>query len=260
MLLAIDIGNTSTHFGVFDGAELAAQFRLSTNRNMSADELGIQLRQLLAFSQIAVERLDAAIVCSVVPELDYAYRLAAERYVFVPITFVTRETLHGMPIAVKNPEEVGADRIVDAVGAIERYGGGLIIVDFGTAITLDVVSPEGAYLGGAIAPGLKIALDALFQRTAKLPRIDLVPPGHALGTTTIDCMRSGVFYGYAGLVDGIIDAIRAEITFPTRAVGTGGHINLVKGLSRTLEIFDKELTLHGLRVIHARLQETTKAG
>ena len=260
MLLTIDIGNTSTHFGVFDGDALVAQFRLSTNRNMSADELGIQLRQLLAFSRIEVERLGGAIVCSVVPELDYAYRLAAERYVFVPITFVTRDTPHGMPIRVKNPEEVGADRIVDAVGAIQRYAGGLIIVDFGTAITLDVVSPDGAYLGGAIAPGLKIALDALFQRTAKLPRIDLVPPGHALGTTTIDCMRSGGFYGYAGLVDGIIDAIRAEITFPTRAVGTGGHINLVKGLSRTLEIFDKELTLHGLRVIHARLQETTKAG
>jgi len=253
MLLAIDIGNTSTHFGVFDGGALVAQFRLSTNRNMSADELGIQLRQLLTFSQIAVERLSAAIVCSVVPELDYAYRLAAERYVFVPITFVTRDTPHGMPLQVKHPEEVGADRIVDAVGAVERYGGGLLIVDFGTAITVDVVSPEGAYQGGAIAPGLKIALEALFQRTAKLPRIDLVPPGHALGKTTLECMRSGVFYGYAGLVDGIVDAIRAELDFPTRVVGTGGHITLVKGLSRTLEIFDKELTLHGLQVIHQRL-------
>lgn len=253
MLLAIDIGNTSTHFGVFDGGALVAQFRLSTNRNMSADELGIQLRQLLTFSQIAVERLSAAIVCSVVPELDYAYRLAAERYVFVPITFVTRDTPHGMPLQVKHPEEVGADRIVDAVGAVERYGGGLLIVDFGTAITVDVVSPEGAYQGGAIAPGLKIALEALFQRTAKLPRIDLVPPGHALGKTTLECMRSGVFYGYAGLVDGIVDAIRAELDFPTRVVGTGGHITLVKGLSRTLEIFDKELTLHGLQVIHQRV-------
>lgn len=258
MLLTIDIGNTSTHFGVFDGDELTAQFRLSTNRNMSADELGIQLRHLLAFSDIAVERLSGAIVCSVVPELDYAYRLAAERYVFVPITFVTRDTPLGMPILVRSPEEVGADRIVDAVGAFERYGGGLMIVDFGTAITFDVVSPRGEYLGGAIAPGLKIALDALFQRTAKLPRIDLVPPEHALGRTTIESMRSGVFHGYAGLVDGCVNAIRAEVDFPTRVIGTGGHITLVKGLSKTLEIFDKELTLHGLKVINGRLSGATR--
>lgn len=259
MLLTIDIGNTSTHFGVFDHDQLTAQFRLSTNRNMSADELGIQLRQLLAFSDLSVERLSAAIVCSVVPELDYAYRLAAERYVFTPITFVTRDTAHGMPLLVPHPEEVGADRIVDAVGAFERYGGGLMVVDFGTAITFDAVSPRGEYLGGAIAPGLKIALDALFQRTAKLPRIDLVPPERALGRTTVESMRSGVFHGYAGLVDGCVNAIRAELDFPVRAIGTGGHISLVKGLSKTLEIFDKELTLHGLKVIHDRLASHAKA-
>jgi type III pantothenate kinase len=256
MLLTIDIGNTSTQFGVFEqSGELRSQFRLSTNRNMSADELGIQLVQLLQFSDIRVTDMAEAIVCSVVPELDYAYRVAADRFLDTPITFVTRETPTGMPIRYRHPEEVGADRIVDAVGAYERYHEGLIIVDFGTAITFDVVSPAGEYLGGCIAPGLKIALDALFQRTAKLPRIDLTPPERALGKTTIESMQAGIFYGYAGLVDRIVDELCDEVDFTPRVLGTGGHIRLIEGLSTTVKIFDKELTLHGLRVIHQRQKD-----
>lgn len=256
MLLTIDIGNTSTQFGVFpDHGELHSQFRLSTNRNMSADELGIQLVQLLQFSKVPVETIREAIVCSVVPELDYAYRNAADRFIKVPITFINRDTPTGMDIRYRHPEEVGADRIVDAVGAYERYHEGLIIVDFGTAITFDVVSPDGAYLGGCIAPGLKIALDALFQRTAKLPRIDLIPPERALGGTTVESMRAGIFYGYAGLVDRVVEELCGELEEPPRVIGTGGHIRLIEGLSKTVKSFDKELTLYGLRVIHRRLKQ-----
>jgi len=256
MLLTIDIGNTSTHIGVFDGADLIHQFRLATTRTISGDEIGIQMVQILRFWGIDPTKLGHACACSVVPELDYAYRNAATQYLKLPIEFVTRDTPTGMPILYARPEEVGADRIVDAVGALERYGAGLIIVDFGTAITFDVVSPAGEYMGGCIAPGLKIALDALFQRTAKLPRIDLIPPERALGRTTVESMRAGIFHGYAGLVDGVVDALKTELDFEPCVLGTGGHVRLIDGLSRTLTIFDKELTLHGLRVIHERNRGT----
>jgi type III pantothenate kinase len=149
---------------------------------------------------------------------------------------------------------VGADRIVNAVGAFGRWPGGLIVVDLGTALTFDVVSPRGEYLGGSIAPGLRIAVDALFQRTSKLPRIDLVPPDHALGTTTVESIRSGIFYGFAGLIDGNVNALRRELDFPAKVVGTGGHIFLMRGLSATLEDCDEFLTLNGLRVIATRIQ------
>ena len=253
MLLAVDIGNTSTMFGVYEGRELKTHFRLSTNPNMSGDELGIMLINLLQISHIPCTALDGAIVCSVVPELDFAYRTMATRYLRCPITVVSRDTPTGMPNLYDHPEEVGADRIVNAVGAYEKYKAPLIIVDFGTAITFDVVSPAGEYLGGAIAPGLRIALDALFQRTSKLPRIDLVLPERALGKTTIQSMRAGVFHGYAGLVDGVVDAIRAELDFTPRVVGTGGHIALIAELSRTLEDCDDLMTLEGLRLISERL-------
>jgi type III pantothenate kinase len=261
MLLAIDVGNTHTVFGVYDGDSLAHHFRLSTDYKRTTDEYGILLRELLHDVQLDMKALTAAALDSVVPPVTGVIaRLCEERLGVTPLV-IGPGVKTGMPILYDNPREVGADRIVNGVAGYERFkrepGGphGVIVVDFGTATTFDVVSPRGEYLGGAIAPGVQISTEALFTHASKLPRVDLVAPESAIGKTTVASMQAGILFGYAGLVDGMVGRMRDELEFAPRVLATGGIAQRVAELSRAIEVVDDLLTLEGLRIIHGRNAE-----
>jgi type III pantothenate kinase len=252
MLLVIDVGNTNIVYGLFSAAELLHQFRVETGRGRTADEYAVTLRQLLQMHDVDPRSVDAAIVASVVPALT-------EPMVKLVKTAFGREAMvvgpgirSGMSILYENPREVGADRIVNAVAAFERTKGGVIVVDFGTATTFDCVTPKGEYLGGVIAPGIQISAEALFSRAAKLPRVEIAKPPKVVGRNTLHSMQSGIVYGYVGLVDGLVDRIKAEVGYPCAVIATGGLSPLIAPLSRTIEVVDEELTLVGLRLLYER--------
>jgi type III pantothenate kinase len=252
MLLAVDVGNTQTHFGTFRGDELLEHWRFATVRESTADELGARLRALLELRGVGLADLDASIVSSTVPQLEAEWAAMAKRYLSHEMLVVGPGIRTGMPLRYDNPREIGADRLVNAVAGFAKVGGACIVVDFGTAMTFDPVSARGEYLGGIIAPGVEISLEALTSRAAKLPRIDLVAPRTLIGKTTVDAIRSGVIYGFAGQVDAIVTRLRAELGEDTETIATGGLAASIVPFTDTIDEVDDLLTLTGLKLLHDR--------
>ena len=250
MLLAIDVGNTNTVLGVYEGSRLLHHFRVESARGRTSDEFTVTLRALLEHRGIDPSAISASALACVVPSLAETFcRVVRTAFNHEPMV-VGPGIKTGMPILVDNPNEVGADRIVNAVAGFARYKQALVIVDFGTGTTFDAVTDKGEYMGGAIAPGIDISMDALFSRAAKLPRVELRRPPKVIGKNTIHALQSGLLYGYAGLVDELVSRMTAELAVPTKVVATGGLAFLFEGVSRTLQVVDEFLTLDGLRILY----------
>ena len=244
MLLAIDVGNTQTVLGLFDGESLAEHRRLATEATRTGDELGALLGEMLD-----LDAVDGICLSSTVPALIREFELFAEHWAKAPILVVGPGAKTGIPVRYDNPREVGPDRVVNAIAAKERYGAPCIVVDFGTSTNFDVVSPEGEYVGGVLAPGIEISMDALFARAARLMRVDFVEPPTVIGKSTVHSLQSGLVYGFAGQVDRIVEEIRRELGVEARAVATGGLVEIIVPHSRTIELVDPWLTLEGLRLV-----------
>jgi len=254
MLLALDVGNTNVTIGAFEGARLAARWRLSTAHEQTADEWGILMRNLFALSSLDLAAVDGLIVASVVPPLDAALAQMARDYFAQEALFVTAATDTGLKICYDNPEEVGADRVVNSVAAYRKYGGPCVVVDFGTAITFDAISARGEYLGGLICAGIGITVESLFAKTARLPLVEFREPARLIGSNTVASMQAGLYYGALGMIDGILERLLAELGPQTKTVATGGQARLVVRGSRYLKEVDENLTLEGLRLIWERHQ------
>jgi len=254
MILVLDVGNTNITLGVYKGQDLIAHWRLATVRERTEDELGILIKMLFADKGLDPAQVEGIAISSVVPPLMFALEKMSVKYFgHKPIT-VGPGVKTGLNIKYENPREVGADRIVNAVAALERYGPPLIIVDFGTATTFCVLNESGDYMGGVVAPGIAISTEALFQRAAKLPRIEITRPASVVGRNTVTSMQSGVLYGFAGQVDGIVSRIKTEFDLPFKVVATGGLAGLISAESEQIDIKDDNLTLDGLRLIWDRNQ------
>jgi len=258
MLLVLDIGNTEIELGLFpllgDGTvvpELTAQWRISTSQKQTTDEYGVLMRQLFAMRGLELSAVQGIIVASVVPPLESLVRQMCERYFGIKALFIEPGIKTGMPVHYDNPAEVGADRIVNAVAAYEKCKQSCVVVDFGTATTFDAVSARGEYMGGVIAPGIGISAEALFSHTARLPRVDIKRPPHVIGSNTVHSLQSGLFHGYVGLVDGILERVLAELG-PARVIATGSMAKFIATGSRYLSEIDDALTLTGLRIIWDR--------
>src|SRR5919112_4151494 len=252
MLLVVDAGNTQTHLGTYRDGELVQHWRFATVRDSTADELGAALRNLLALRGMHLEMLDGMIVSSTVPQLRPEYTAMGLQYLDADVKMVGPGLRTGMPIRYDNPHEIGPDRLVNAVAGYDKVGGPCVVVDFGTAVTHDVVSADGEYLGGVIFPGVEISLEALSDRAAALPKIDLVEPRSLVGKSTVDAIRSGMIFGYAAMVDGIVGRLREQLGAETKATATGGLAHVVVPFCDSLDDVDELLTLNGLRLIWER--------
>jgi type III pantothenate kinase len=250
MLLAIDVGNTNVVLGVFDGAELIADFRLHTDERSTGDELGLLIVGLLHSRDIAPDRVTAVVVSNVVPILTRPIEELSQHYFNLAPMLIGPGIRTGMRILAEDPRQVGADRIVNSIAAFRRYSGPAVVVDFGTATTFDAISAAGDYLGGAIAPGLVIGLDALVSHAAKLTRVELVAPPSVIGRNTTASMQAGLVYGYVGLIEGIVSRMKTELGDAARVVATGGLAELIAAQTTAIDTVDQRLTLDGLRIIH----------
>jgi len=253
MLLTIDIGNTNTALGVYEGEKLIAHWRMATANYRTSDEYGVLAREMFSVSGLDHKKIDAIIIASVVPPLNFTFKEMSKNYFAHEAIFIDNKIDAGMPILYNPPTDVGADRIVDAVAAIHLYGKPCIVVDFGTATTFDAINDKGEYLGGVITPGITISSDALFQRAAKLPRVEIKSPERVIGNSTVGSIQSGLYYGYAGLVDGILRRMIAELGEGTHVVATGGLAPLISKASELIDTVDDTLTLEGLRLIYSKL-------
>jgi type III pantothenate kinase len=251
MLLVVDVGNTQTHFGTWHDGELVEHWRFATVRESTADELGAALRSLLELRGVTLDDLSASIVSSTVPQLGPEWATMAGRYLSHEMLVVGPGIRTGMAIRYDNPREIGADRLVNAVAAFEKVKGAVVVVDFGTAITYDPVSAEGEYLGGIISPGVEISMEALTSRAAALPRVDIAPPRSLIGKSTIDAIRSGIVYGFAGQVDTILRRLRAELG-ECETIATGGLSEHIVPFCEEVDVVDDLLTLNGLRLLYER--------
>lgn len=253
MLLAFDVGNTNIVLGAFNGKKLLKFWRIGTDKNKSSDEYGVLIDQLFRYEGMSLSDVRDVMISSVVPTIMYTLEHMALKYCKKEAMIVGPGIKTGMNIKYDNPKQVGADRIVNAVGAYEKYGGPLIIVDFGTATTFCAISKGGEYLGGAITPGIKISSDALFQRADKLPRVELIKPNKVICKNTVSSMQAGIVYGYVGLVDYIVNKMKKELEDPdTKVIATGGLSTLIISESSSIDVVDKLLTLDGLRIIYER--------
>jgi type III pantothenate kinase len=250
MLLAIDVGNTHTVAGVYQGADLLHHWRVSTDRSATVDELAATHEGILQLRGGSLTALDHMVVASVVPTLTAGYQELAARYLDRPALLIGPGVRTGMALAIDNPHELGADRIANAVAAYRRYGGPCLVVDFGTSTNFDAVSADGAFLGGAIAPGIEISVEALIDRAARLFKVDLVAPERAVGKSTVESLQSGIVFGTVAMVDGLVSRIAAELGPDTTVVATGGLAGLVCRFSATIHEHHPFLTLEGLRAIH----------
>jgi type III pantothenate kinase len=274
MLLVIDVGNTNTVLGVFaPGAKapapggndetpryekLVANWRVATSRTSTVDEYGVLFRNLFSMAGLESKGIHGIVISSVVPPLDSVLRQVCERYFNLRPLYIEPGVKTGMPVHYDNPAEVGADRIVNAVAAFDKYGGPCVVVDFGTATTFDCVSAKGEYLGGVICPGVGISADALFERTARLPRVEIRKPARVIGSNTVGSLQSGLYYGYLGLVDGILELLLAELGQETRVIATGGLGSMIGTGSKYIKHVDDFLTLQGLRIIWERNSSARK--
>jgi len=252
MLLVIDIGNTNTSLGVFDGETLVNHWRLTTERARTGDEWGVLARNLFALGGLDFKSIDAIAIASVVPPLNFTIKRTAEVYFHLTPLFIDHTVDTGLPILYQPASDVGADRIVDAVAAIKKYGAPCIVVDFGTATTFDAIDGKGQYLGGVITPGITISSDALFERAAKLPRVEIRRPQKVIGAATVAAMQSGLYHGYVGLVDGILRKMIDELGGTAHVIATGGLASLIATGSEFIEQVDATLTLEGLRLVYER--------
>lgn len=250
MLLVFDIGNTQTVVGVFSGEQLIADWRLATDRQKTVDEYGILLKSLFRDGNLEINKVKAAVISSVVPPVTGLFEEMAIKYFSVKPLVVGPGIKTGLAFKYENPREVGADRVVNAVAAIKLYGPPLIVVDFGTATTFCAIAPNGEYQGGAVAPGLGISNEALFQRTAKLPRVEIEKPKSVIGKNTIHAMQAGLFFGYLGLVEGIISRMKAEMNCNPRIIATGDFVRFIGENTKMISQIEPHLTLHGLRFIY----------
>ncbi len=250
MILAIDVGNTNIVLGVYNQDKLLVHWRVATDRNKTEDEYGMLIKNLLEYHHIANDGINGIIISSVVPPLIYSLDKMAKKYFKKNPMIVGPGIKTGIKISLENPKEVGADRIVNAVAAIKTYGTPLIIIDFGTATTFDYIDEEGAYKGGAIAPGIGISTEALYQRAAKLPRIELIKPESVIGKNTIEAMQSGIIFGFVGQVDAIVERMIQQSHKKPKVVATGGLATLIASESKTIEMVNTLLTLEGLRMIY----------
>ena len=266
MLLVLDVGNTNTVLGVFARVakankdldqpppyeRLVAHWRVATRQASTVDEYGVLFRNLFSMANLEVAEIHGIVISSVVPPLDSVLRQVCERYFNSKPLFIEPGVKTGMPVHYDNPAEVGADRIVNAVAAFEKYGGPCVVVDFGTATTFDCVSSKGEYMGGVICPGIGISADALFQRTARLPRVEIRKPARVIGSNTVGSLQSGLYYGYLSLVDGILELLLAEMGKETKCIATGGLGSMIGTGSKYIKNVDDSLTLDGLRIIWGR--------
>ena len=253
MILVVDVGNTNIVLGIYQGKELLHHFRISTSRQSTVDEYGVLIHNLFQMSKILVSEIEGVIVSSVVPPLVRVVEEMCLKYIKKNPLIVGPGIKTGLNLRYENPREVGADRIVNAVAAVDQYGGPLIVVDFGTATTFDCIDSQGNYLGGAIVPGIGIATEALVQRASKLPRVELEKPKKVIGRNTVHAMQAGIIYGYAGQVDGLVRRIKAEMKADNvKVIATGGLAELIASESDSIDKIDALLTLEGLRIIYER--------